>query len=85
MANSKTIQERDLINSVIVHLQMSSEFKETCQKMGFTTLAEILTVSPEDLRSRPDFSYSRLEELITLLSEYGLLNKWQPLPGNNAF
>ncbi|PWK72911.1 hypothetical protein LX99_04241 [Mucilaginibacter oryzae] len=67
----------------INELEMSEEFKAASRQMGFGTLQEIIATDAAELFRKDGFNYNWFGELIRYLTEKGLANLLQPLPGRN--
>jgi len=72
---------KTLLSVPIANLAMSDHFLKTCQEMGYQKLEDILGDTPGTMRGKKGFNYRWLEELSRLLSEHGLLDRLQPIPG----
>lgn len=73
----------NIVEMPIITLDLSDDFKILSGRMGFRTLQDVIIVPPEILLQKRGFNYNWLGELISFLSDRGLLHLLQPLPGNN--
>jgi DNA-directed RNA polymerase alpha subunit len=81
---SSPANNSSLLNHPVRELGFSSAFKDSCKKMGYKTLGEILQDTPEVLLKKEGFNYNWLGELSKFLSEHQLIHLLQPLPGKSA-
>jgi DNA-directed RNA polymerase alpha subunit len=56
-----------VLNTPIVDLELSEEFKNKTGQLGFKTLASLLEHQPTDLLKLPGFGYRLLTEYIDFL------------------
>ncbi len=71
----------DILKQPICQLDVSVQFKEISEKMGYKTLEEIIVFTPEMLSQKKDFSYTWLIELSIYLEKQQLLHLLQPISG----
>lgn len=65
----------------ITDLQLSENFYLRSKLMGFHNLGEIMDTPVSVMIKKEDFNFNWLGELAKFLSERGMLNLLQPLPG----
>jgi hypothetical protein len=72
-----------VLKTPIAELGVTSAFAERCEKMGYETLEGLLREDPETMRSKKEFDYLWLCELIDLLKKNNLLYLLQSKQGNS--
>ena len=75
MKDADKFLEQDLCD-----LNMSRALLSGCKRMGFTKLADILRLSPEELIRKGGFSFHWLSELTGFMKANGALHLLQNLP-----
>jgi hypothetical protein len=50
-------QSGHLLEQPLNRLELSAEFMEKCDLMGFKTLGDVLAAGPEEIRKKEAFSY----------------------------
>lgn len=70
-----------ILTQPIQDLHLSENFYLRSKLMGFENLGEIMDTPVSVMVKKEDFNFTWLGELAKFLSERGLLNLLQPLPG----
>ena len=74
-----------LLEKSLHKLPFSEDFILASKKMGFGTLSDIFSVSPENMMAREGFSYHWLSELGHYLKSIDALHLLQQAGENNPF
>jgi hypothetical protein len=61
--------EEKILNQKIVDLPFSEDFKTFSKKLGFTTVADIVTIHASDLIQSEGFTYHMLQEFTQFMQE----------------
>ena len=75
------MEAKTLLAMKLEETGLGLDFCRKARAMGFLTLEELLSETPEALRSKKGFDYDWLAELASFLSERRLLYLLQPTPG----
>lgn len=75
------MESNDILNMKIEELGMTASFCSQATKMGFSTVGEIVKLTPAEILSKSQFNYEWLGELSDYLMRKGLLKLLQPIPG----
>jgi hypothetical protein len=71
----------DIHGKKIEQPEFSLKFCKQAEKMGFTTIGQIVNLKPIEIIAKDGFDYEWLGELKDYLMSKGLLNLLQPIPG----
>lgn len=77
----RNMDQNKLLRLPIGDLHFSENFFLRSKLMGFHNLGEIMDTPVDVLVKKDDFNFTWLGELAKFLSDRGLLNLLQPLPG----
>ncbi len=58
-------------------LGFDSAFCKSCEKMGFTTLKDVCSISPRELINKKEFTYTWLGQLASYMDRKGILHLLQ--------
>lgn len=75
------MNDSDILDRKIAQSGLTASFCRQAAKMGFTTLREIVKLTPAKLLNKCQPDYEWLGELSDYLLSKGLLKLLQPIPG----
>ena len=69
--------ETSKLNSTFAELGMDSAFIQQADRLGLQSIADMMAVNLLTLKKHPEFTYTWYANMLDLLKEHALLNKFQ--------